>query len=41
MRDLADELECSPVTAWRIVKSLGWSANGHRWVIIEKEKGPP
>jgi len=32
MRNLADELHCSPVTAWRIVRSLGWSAKGHRWV---------
>lgn len=31
-RNLADELHCSPVTAWRIVRSLGWSAKGHRWV---------
>ena len=30
-RDLADSFHCSPVTAWRIVRSLGWTARGHRW----------
>lgn len=32
VRDLAEACLCSPVTAWRIVRSLGWRAKGHRWV---------
>jgi len=30
-RTLADEFHCSPVTVWRIVRSLGWQARGHHW----------
>jgi len=32
VRELADIFHCSPVTAWRIVRSLGWKAKGHRWI---------
>jgi DNA-binding GntR family transcriptional regulator len=38
-RELADTFRCSPVTAWRIVKSLGYEAKGHRWV-KKKTKQP-
>lgn len=35
-RELADIFHCSPVTAWRIVKSLGYEAKGHRWIKVKK-----
>jgi hypothetical protein len=31
VRVLANQFECSPVTAWRIVRSQGWIAKGHHW----------
>jgi hypothetical protein len=31
LRNIDDHDECSPVTAWRIVKSQGWVAKGHHW----------
>ncbi|MGB8211972.1 MAG: hypothetical protein WCE68_00305 [Anaerolineales bacterium] len=31
-RELADIFQCSAMTAWRIVRSLGWEAKGHRWI---------
>ena len=37
-RELADIFRCSPVTAWRIVKSLGYEAKGHHW---KKKTGQP
>jgi hypothetical protein len=36
VRDLGEIFECSPVTAWRIVRSQGWEAKGHRWVSKKK-----
>jgi hypothetical protein len=38
VRDLGEIFECSPVTAWRIVKSLGWEAKGHRWVLKKQRR---
>ncbi len=35
-RELANIFQCSPVTAWRIVKSLGYEARGHRWIKTKK-----
>lgn len=37
VRELAAQFDCSPVTAWRIVRSQGWRAKGHRWVEPEKK----
>jgi DNA-binding GntR family transcriptional regulator len=37
-RELADTFHCSPVTAWRIVRSQGWEAKGHRWVRKKKRR---
>jgi hypothetical protein len=38
VRDLGEMFECSPVTAWRIVRSQGWEAKGHRWVSKKKRR---
>jgi hypothetical protein len=38
VRIMAEMFECSPVTAWNIVRSQGWEAQGHRWV-AKKKKG--
>jgi hypothetical protein len=31
-REAGDTFKCAPTTAWRIIRSLGWEARGHRWV---------
>ncbi len=38
MRELAAQFSCPTVTAWRIVRSLGWEARGHRWIRKERNK---
>jgi DNA-binding GntR family transcriptional regulator len=38
VRVLADQFECSPVTAWRIVRSQGWIAKGHHWEEVQQGK---
>jgi hypothetical protein len=38
VRTLADQFECSPVTAWRIVKSQGWVAKGHHWEEVQQSE---
>jgi len=42
VRELADHFNCSPATAWRIVRAQGWEAKGHRWEHEKKRtrKGP-
>ncbi len=37
-RELADIFQCSPVTAWRIVKSLGYEAKGHHWAEVRQDE---
>ncbi|HXF85493.1 MAG TPA: hypothetical protein VNK49_08890 [Anaerolineales bacterium] len=32
VREAAEMFNCAPTTAWRIIRSLGWKARGHRWV---------
>ncbi len=31
-REAREAFKCAPTTAWRIIRSLGWEARGHRWV---------
>jgi len=38
VRVLADLFKCSPVTAWRIVRSQGWIAKGHHWEEVQQGK---
>jgi len=38
VRDLGEMFECSPVTAWRIVRSQGWIAKGHHWEEVQQGK---
>ena len=36
VRTLSKKFECAPITAWRVVRSQGWEAKGHRWVAKRK-----
>lgn len=38
MRDLGERFGIPPVTAWRIVRSLGWRANyRHHWFRVDTD----
>ena len=36
IRKIGERFDISPTIAWRIVQSLGWKANGHRWSFQKK-----